>query len=323
MTELVKNIDDLKNHIAIDFIEGFDVLEFAIQDREQELKSKYIGEQLWTNLIKQYNDSFSGSSSESVILYAKALWYCQRIISNYSLLDYIPEGQLDISENGIRITTSDNKKQAFDWQIKKLEQKYLVTASRNLEGLMKMLNENIDLFADWTSSLVYVELKKNFVNSVTQFNNYTSRKISYIQFLELSPVISYVEDFYMRSVLGDNFFDELLERVVDGEDVDGSSSGSSSTPGKYDRVFHLVKGAIVQYTCLEAAKEFAFDADQSEKKASHYIQRLIEYLNNSASAVLFTNYFESDKYTAPQESTSFTSGGGIDNSEFTGVYGAF
>ncbi len=326
MTQIIKTIDDLKNHIAIDFIAGFEILEFAIEDREQELCDKYIGEALWANLVKEYNDSLSASSSEAVNAYTKALWFCQRIVANYALLDYIPEGQLDISENGIRITTTENKKQAFDWQIKQLSAKYLAAASRNIENLIFHLNKNIDKFSDWTSSPVYVSIKKNLVNSVSQFNEYTSKKISHILFYELNPVISYVEDFYIRSILGDEFFDEIQERVKDGEDVDGSvgaSTASGTQADEYDRVFHLLKGAVTQYVCFEAHKEIDCDQEIAEKKASHYVQRLVEYLNNSASADLFNKYFTSSKYTAPEESTSYTAGDGIDNSELTGVYGAF
>lgn len=323
MTQLVRSIEDLKKHIAIDFIEGFEVLEFAIEDRENELRDKYIGQQLWNKLIEEYVGDLVTSPKEDKQYFSKALWYCQRIVSNYALLDYIPEGQLDISENGIRITVNETKKQAFPWQISNLEAKYHGAASRNLEGLMILLNENIDLFSDWTSSEVYKSLKRNFVNSVTQFNEHASKKIAHLQFIELSPVISYVEDFYIRSIVGDEFFDELLERIADGEDVDSSSSSSSDIPSHYDRIFHLIKGAITQYVCFEAAKELDVDPEVCEKKASHYVQRLVEYLNKHASVDLFTNYFESGKYTAPVDSTSYTSGGGIDNSEFSGCFGAF
>lgn len=328
MTDLVKNVTDLKKHIAIDFINGFDVVEFAVEDRELELKDKYIGDALWANLVKEYAETYSNAASSTEALYTKALWYAQRVISNYSLLDYIPEGSLDISENGIRISTTDSKKQAFDWQIKKLEQKYLSTAVRNLEALLTMLNENIDVFTDWTSSAAYVANKKNFVNSATQFSQYLNIGKSHLLFLELVPVVSYVEDFYLRSILGDAFFEELQERVKDGEDVDDSTSGSTSgevLADHYDKVFHLVKGAVVHYTGMEAAEtvEHKFDKEKCGKKADHYVQRLVEYLNHNASDTLFAKYFTSTKYTAPVDSVSYTSGGGIDNSELTGVFGAF
>lgn len=328
MTELVKTIEDLKKHIAIDFIDNFDVLEYAIEDREDELKTKYIGDALWANLVKVYDDTYSNSSSSVTAHYEKVLWYCQRIISNYSLLDYIPEGQLDISDNGIRITSTDNKKQAFEWQIKNLESKYLSTAIRNLESALTYLNENIDVFTDWTSSPAYIKNKKYFVNSATEFNDFSVTKLNHISFLDLIPLISYVGDFYLRSILGDAFFEELQERILDGEDVDGSMSGSTSISilaTNYDKLFYLCKGVVVNYTGVEASEmeEYGFNKERCEEKASHFTQRLVEFLNNNASATLFTKYFESDKYTAPEESSSFTSGGGIDNSEFTGVYGAF
>ena len=182
------------------------MLEFAVEDREQELKKKYIGDDLWANLIKSYAGTYTSTDPTAISLHTKALWYCQRIVSNFSLLDYIPEGQLDISENGIRISTSDTKKQAFDWQVKKLEGKYKTTAERNLELLLQLFNENLDIFTDWTTSPAYVANKGNFVNSAREFNSYITINNSHLLFLRLVPVMSYVEDFYMRSALGDTFF---------------------------------------------------------------------------------------------------------------------
>lgn len=328
MTEIIKTINDLKQHIAIDFIEGFDVLEYAVEDREYELKKKYIGDDLWKNLVEQYNGSFSDSSSAVVNLTAKLLWFCQRVIANFSLLDYIPEGQLDISENGIRITTTDNKKQAFDWQIKKLENKYRSTAERNLEALLQLLNQSIDSFPEWTTSDAYVANKGHFVNSAIEFSQYLNIGKSHLVFLDLLPSINYIEDFYIRSVLGDDFYNELKERIKDGEDVDEPPADpDTSQDDEYDKVFNLVKAATVYYTGAQVAetkKELNFDKDQCSEKADHTIQRLVEYLNRNASDTLFKKYFESDKYTAPvDDETPFTSGDGIDNSEFTGVYGAF
>jgi len=328
MTELVKTIDDLKSHIAIDFVSDFGVIEFAVEDREAELKTKYIGAELWANLVKVYAGTYSNSSSSATAHYEKVLWYCQRIICNYSFLDYIPEGQLHISENGIRIGSTENLKQAFDWQIRQLGEKYHSTAVRNLESLLEYLNENIDVFSDWTSSPAYVANKKYFINSATEFNDFSVTKLNHTSFLDLIPLISYVGDFYLRSILGDEFFEELQERIKDGEDVDGSMSGSTSLSimaSNYDKLFYLCKGVVVNYVGVEASEmeEYNFNSEKCEQKASHFTQRLVEFLNNNASATLFTKYFESSKYTAPEESTSFTSGGGIDNSEFTGVYGAF
>ena len=328
MTQLIRTIEDLKKHIAIDFIDGFDVIEFAVEDREEELRSKYLGDELYANLVKCYDGTYEAAAEitqEMVNKHNKALWYCQRIISNAAFKDYIPEGELDISENGIRITVTDNKKQAFQWQIEKLEKKYESASDSNLELLLKLLNENLPLFDDWTSSPAYVANKVNFVYSANQFNLFSKTKITHTQFIELQPVISYVEDFYINSALGDDFYDELKERIKDGEDRDEPPADpATSQADEYDKVFKLINGAVVNYVASETGEKAGFDPDDGDKKAAHYMQRLVEYLNNKASADLFAKYYESDKYTAPvDEDTPYAAGEGIDNSAFDGVYGAF
>ena len=325
MTELVKTVEDLKKHVAIDFIDGFDVVEFAIEDRETELRTKYLGDTLWDKLKAEYAGGVVYNPETDGPLYAKALWYAQRIIINFALLDYVPEGSLDISENGIRITVNDTKKQAFPWQIKNLEDKYEKTANRNIENLLTFLDDNITRFDAWTASPVYTALKEHFVHSATEFQKYLNLDTSHVVFLKCLPDMGYVEDIMMRGMLGNDFYEELKERIKDAEDVDEPPADpTTSQDDEYDIVFDLIKGAIANYTGKRAAKILGCDPELCDETASHYVQRLVEYLNRNATDSLFANYFNSDKYTPPvDDETPFTSGGGIDNSEFTGVYEAF
>ena len=322
MTELVKNIIDLKKHIAIDFIEGYEVLQPMIEDAERKLKKEYVGAGLWAKLVAEY--ASPGSETNK---YVELLWFAQRIICNFALLDYVPEGQLDISTNGIRITTTNEKKTAFEWQIQKLEKKYSDTAYRNIELMLQFLNENIKKYDDWTSSAAYVANKGRFVNSAIEFHRFVDINKSHLTFLKLLATIDLVEDNIIRSMLGDEFYDELKERIKDGEDVDSSSDSSSSSATAedllYDKLFYLISGAVAHFTAASHDELLGVDQDKSEKNASLYAGRLVEFLNNTASTSLFKKYFESKKYIAPEESSSFTSGGGIDNSGFTGVFGAF
>jgi len=336
--KLVKSITDLKDHVAIDFIDDFDVLEKFIIDREAYLQRRYIGPDLLNKLaeIKDSADastsssasaslSDSASTSGELLVYQLLLWYCQRIVCNMAMKDYIPEGQLDISASGIRISTTNEKKQAFPWQIAQLEKRYLETANSNLEDLIDYLIKTS--VSEWISAPIYKKLRGHFVNTALEFEKYYSIDESHLVFLKLLPDVDYVEKTIVTSLLGDLFVEELKERILDGEKEESSSTSTSTTLEKYQKVLEMVAAATVLLTVAHTSV-IDCDKEEIEKRAGHIIQQLKAYLDANASESLFNNYFTSGKYTpAPTEeekaADESATSWGVDNSKLSGCYAAF
>lgn len=334
MTNLVLNITDLKNHAAIDFISGFDVLEPFISDAERWLKRRYLGAELFDKLAELHqqnadgSESVSESTSESASesssddenpILSKLLWLSQGIVTNMALLNYIPEGQLEISAQGIRINTTDTKKTAFEWQIKQLADRYIKGRDTKLEDLLQLLFENN--VPEWASSPVMKKLRQRFINSALQFEKYCSIEESHLLFLRMLPDMDYAERIYMRSILGDAFLDELRERILDGEDQLGATPTDSEKA--YAHLFDLIAAAVAYLTVQHTKVALPVEKpDDIERRAVHAQQQLKEYLDTKATASLFANYFNSDKYTAPAEDDD-TKENGVDNSQFNSLYAAF
>lgn len=311
MTKLILDINDVKSHVAIDFIAGFDVLEPFILDNEKWLIRKYTGKTLFEKLVSTKN-----TPTETPDLYAELLAIAQGIVINRSMMQYIPEGQLDISENGIRINTTDTKKTAFEWQIVKLEQRYLDTTHEKIEELLDLLFNNE--VTEWKSSPIFKNIRANFVNAAYQFNTYFNIDASHRLFLSLVPDIEYAERVYILSALGEVFFNELKVKILAGEDVLPANADASKTA--YFELFRLIRAAVVYLTVLHATSDLKKPED-IELRCVHSQQQLKSFLDEKASNDLFNSYFTSTKYTSPQIISTLNSG--IDNSVLTGIYGAF
>ena len=311
MTKLVLVLDDVKSLAAIDFVSGFDVLEPFILDNENWLTRRYIGTALLSKLALVRTPAEIGDAPSD--LYKNLLLIAQGIVINRSLMQYIPEGQLDISENGIRISTSETKKTAFPWQIEKLERRYLDASNEKIEQLLELLFEN-DI-TEWKDSDIAKRIRGNFVNSAKQFDLYFSINESHRTFLSLASDISYIERVYLKTILGEAFFLELRDKVAKGEDKLPQSPTDADK--KYLTLIDLVRAAVVLLTANYAGSSLQ-RTDDIDQRATHAQQQLKEFLNTNASAQLFTTYFNSNKYTSP--TTVITDG--IDNSNLSGIFGA-
>jgi hypothetical protein len=311
MTKLILDINDVKSHVAIDFIAGFDVLEPFILDNEKWLIRKYTGKALFEKLVSTKN-----TPAETPDIYAELLAIAQGIVINRSMMQYIPEGQLDISENGIRINTTDTKKTAFEWQIVKLEKRYLYTTHEKIEELLDLLFNN-DV-TEWKSSSIFKNIRANFVNAAYQFNKYFNIDESHQLFLSLVPDIEYAERVYILSALGEVFFNELKVKILAGEDVLPTNPDASKTA--HFELFRLIRAAVVYLTVLHATSDLKKPED-IELRCVHAQQQLKSFVDEKASNDLFNSYFTSSKYTSPEIISTLNSG--IDNSVLTGIYGAF
>jgi hypothetical protein len=314
MTKLVLDITDIKTQVAIDFIAGFDVLEPFIQDNEFWLMRKYLGNTLLNKLAQVRIPPAENPNTDG--LYDELLALAQGIIINRSIMQYIPEGQLDISENGIRINTTDTKKTAFEWQINKLEKRYLDTANEKIEILLEILFSN-DI-PQWQDSAISKKVRSNFINSAIQFDKYFSINESHLTFLYFLSHIEYFERVYLRSALGEEFFLELKEKIAASED--GYKENATETDKKYFVLFGLIRAVLVYMSVSITGSEIK-KPDDMDTRAAFAQQQLKEYLDNNSSTDVFTLYFTSSKYTDPLSITATSTG--IDNSTLSGCFGAF
>lgn len=311
MTKLVLSITDVKSQAAIDFISGFDVLEPFILDNENWITRKYLGQTLFDKLASIRT---TANAEEEFPLLYQIMILVQGVVINRSVMQYIPEGQLDISENGIRISTTETKKTAFAWQIEKLEKRYLDSSNEKIEQILELLFTNE--VTEWKSHEISRKIRSNFVNSAKQFDRYFTIGESHMTFLSLCSTIDYIERVYLLSSLGEPFFQELKTMVAKGEDKLPASPTEENK--KYIILFDLIRAAVVLLTA-SFSESLLTRTEEIETRATHAQQQLKDFLDGNASLNLFTTYFNSEKYTSADARLSY----GIDNSELTGIFGAF
>jgi len=329
-TKILTSISELKAHIAIDFVKDFGVISYAIEERENWLRDEYLGDVLFDELAAykvsadESSSSSSGSSSTENPL-QDLLYYAQRAVSNLAFMDYIPEGQLNISEKGIRIATNEEMKTAFDWQIKNLEQKYKHSGYNAIENMIILLARNLSSFSSWSGTIQHTALMGMIIWSAKDFNKYMNISESRIAFRELVPAIKKAEQFYLVPSIGQTYYDALITKVK-----------ANNAGGDDLAIINMIKPALVHLAVYMAMNEYGIDfsglfeespkkraqanqvqIESAEKFGNAYLQKLIDYLDENATASKYVEYYN---YSQESNSYSVNENRFFDNDDENGIF---
>jgi len=330
-TKLITTIAELKEHVAIDFVKNFDVIAYTVEDRETWLRDTYLGEALFDELVALASGSSSSSGSDAD-KWAELLYYAQRAITNFAFMDYIPEGQLNISEKGIRIATNEEMKTAFEWQIKQLGAKYKKSGYDAIENMIVLLSSNLSLFTSWAGTDQHANLMAEFIFSAKDFNKYYNISENRIVFRELIPAIKKAEEFYIKPSIGTTYYDALKASVKSDElSTDDRVIVNLIKPAVAHLAIHIamseygsaVKDMIVDYGKSSASvsnrnQMIQTMLESAENWGNRYLQKMIDYLDNNASETKYAAYYaysqESSSYSASEDNRFYT------NDKDDGIY---
>lgn len=226
--------------------------------------------------------------------------------------------QSQLTDTGLRTVSTENMQAAHRWEYNEVKDSLTEAGAFAMEALLKFLFKNKNDYPEWTGSEEFKALDALIFQSAADFANYFPISQPYRLFWDFRPLIKEVQDFYIISAIGEEFFTELLQEETPDDDETAA------------RI--LIKKAVAQYTIVKAIEKRSaiigtqgftvkvlgpgsdsVDADKQdasdnrlsllyqscERAGDSYLLQLKEFLNKKASALLFATYFESDKYEAP------------------------
>ncbi len=310
---LFTTIAQIKEYVAINLANEFNAIKPYIKQAETKFIKPVIGKDMYNDI-----DTYLQSSDQSDEKYNELIDRIRLPLIYYACYLYAPIGNVQVSSTGIHIVVNENKKTAFEWQIDKLEQSWLNTAHDFIEEVIEYLNENASTFTKWRESDEYIKAHSLFILSAKQFNEYVFINNSRRLYSALTPIIEDIERKYILPTIGTDMFNALKE-----------DQQSSSGPSEYNEILiNKIASAVAKLSMARAVKEFSIEiipnalfekvvqvtqnAKQSASadKMAIYINELTdngkaeikgiqEYLDETASETIFTEYFESDLYIAP------------------------
>jgi hypothetical protein len=313
---LITTKEKMKEFLAISTHTEISSVAPYIKRAEREFIIPQIGQTLYDDLnsfVESSGSSSGSGSSGDDILLTKV----QESVINFAFYLYFPMLEVHVGENGVQRMESETRKSAYQYQGSNLRDSLLISGYETLGKTLDYLEENKDTYTSWSGDAkIYKRYKYFLLNTPELFQEYFDIKNSWATFFSLRPIIKRIEDLHLEAVLGAAFLIELKDEIESNNVTD-------------DDLIEMIRKAVVSLTLSDAAhdkiiqigKDGTFEARRAglsikktepadiEKISSFinknldigdkYTKRLVEHLNNNASASKYKTYFDSDLYKDP------------------------
>lgn len=313
---LVTTTDQLRSYVPV--TKNFVISEIQpfIDAVELEYIVPLIGQEQLTTL-----DGIATPSGANLILIQKL----SKAISFLSVYKWIPFGNLNVNSGGFGVTGTANQQVASQWRVDNLEETCRREGYNALEQVLEYLwSVDEGTFTDWDASDEKLNHRSLVMLTSKDFSKYYNIDNSYDFFCTIKPGIEEVQNQYLKPILGDDFFEQLLIQISTNEV--SANNAIILTMAKravaplaiYESVASLgIKLDRWGITTLETSDQ---DSTKLRKPATKerlsyalrkagddgrkHLGNLRAYLNNNASASLYPLYFDSDLYSDPEDLTN-------------------
>lgn len=311
MALLTNDKNLVKEFVRINFINSissFPNWEVA----EQRHLIPLIGDEMYDKLVSIVADNAASDQDKELLKKARAIVAPLAYALDMAFI------QSQLTDAGLRTISTDSMQAAHRWEYNEVKEALVEAGAFAIDGFLKFLFKHKSDYAEWTGSDEYQALDALIFQTAADFANYFPINQPYRLFWDFRPLIKEVQDFYIVSAIGADFFKELLALEAPNDD---------ETEARI-----LIKKAVAQYTIVKAIEKRAaqigtqgftvkvlgpntegvdFDKQDApeaklsllyascERAGDSYLLQLKDLLNSKASAVVFPTYFTSDLYEAP------------------------
>ncbi|HRH59052.1 MAG TPA: hypothetical protein PL045_00670 [Chitinophagaceae bacterium] len=287
----------------------------SIADMEN-AEERFIEPVLGSDLYKDLQDNISADE------YADLLNRVRKALAPLAYWLELPSIATVISDSGVNSLESQNMQPVPRWKFEALREELADKGMYHLDKLLQYLWENKEDL-EWTPPATYngiIKTAKEFANIVTLFQPWRT-------FESLRIIMQQVEDNYIRSTIGDDFFEELRDVQLPEDEENWSDEEKAQAAA-----IKLIKKCVANLTIKNAVEVLqvkispagftvllteANDSPQQGEAAANNQQtgllydnvkkvgesalvKLKSYLDTTASDSIFSTYKNSDFYTAPE-----------------------
>lgn len=315
---IIKNIATVKNYVGINADMNYMSIKPYLRSAEQNYIIPLVGKEIYDVLNNAVNSEDPLSPALTALLP-----YFEAPIATLAVLAYIPTGNVIISDNGIFMSEETNLKPAALWAKEELQEFLKTTGYADLEALVDFLIDNSSDYPAFVAADAYKKFRGHFVSFTSEFNEIYDINASYRTFSRIKSVCQNIENDTIKDLLGEEYFDELIEKITDGD----------TTPDD-KKIIPMVQRAIVFLAIAEACETLPIEftdeglvirsvssnnvnrltnsAPQNSilikknyalSKGKEYLSEAKNYLNKNASSIKYTTYFNSSAYTNPANIT--------------------
>jgi hypothetical protein len=262
-------------------------------------------------LTQEVFDALQGKVDNNDAAWNTLLNICRAAIAPLAVWLDLPFYQASLEDGGLKTTHSDNKQAAHQWEYNRVETALVNKGMAALEDLIEHLLKQGDTY-DWEDN----KDELCIFRTGTEFSKFVYLNQPNLTFQQLRPLVKEVEDHFIKSAIGDDFYTELLKLAE---------------PKNENKIaIQLIKKAVANYTVVRAVERLpvkitpnglmatlqdnseAFNAEapakdkslmilmnSAQREGDAYHVQLMNYVNRTASPEVFETFYDSEFYKPP------------------------
>lgn len=229
--------------------------------------------------------------------------FVQNAMVNFTMIFFCDAGQLEISNAGLQLNLSKERKTGFQWQIVDLKKHYKRKAFTALENLLNYLYHSATIdFPNWHNSENKKKYCSDYFLNATQFSSFYNINNDFAYFLQLKPHLIYADDDCISPILGDALSDEMKNKILNNsltsdeeillKYIQKALSYKTIATAIPQLITHLDEFGITENYFSPAQSVKASEPARNEfvslllkdcdKKGDTYLYKLRSFLNNNA-----------------------------------------
>lgn len=312
---LIKDIVTLKQVLGgVQKNTNWITFEPFVRKAEYEQIVKSIGEDFYNELV-----AYVGADSTVKALIERL----RNAAGFYALGIATPQLVVGLGDSGATTNTQGGNTAIAKWMYVELRDSAIDQADSAMEDALQYLEKNEATFETWQGSEAYTISRNLFIHSATELTKYFPHtKNSRRMYLALRDYLIKQEEYFIRPLIGDEFFDYLKSKLVDANHVWSDAE---------KKVLELLKHALANKAfsdCLpflNMNKDFRLvtetDGVRNEDPASQgrrdgikaqcddnaklFSNKLKAYMDSVASGTVLPTYFASSAYTVSKANKSY------------------
>jgi hypothetical protein len=307
---IINSVEQLRNHLPVGAANSIKSLpNFSVAEERYLLP--IIGASLY--------DALQTPNSDAVQLLEK----CRAVVAPFAYLLQLPFIQTTITDNGLIAMTAEGQRKAFQWEYRGIEEALTNQGYAAQEMLILYLQTNKAKFPTWSESPYNDSSDFAFIRNGAELGKAITITQPHRSFMMLRPLFAVVGELTIQELLGTAFYNALSAKIFAG-------TISSAAELQLLKLIRMTSARLVMeqastelnirfnsgngFTVVDSLKdepdagrknardtELQKFASLMKKDAAALMEKISQLLDETASAELFPEYFNSGKYTNPHE----------------------
>lgn len=201
---LINNTEELKQYIPVSIALAYEDIAPQLRMVERDIILPKFSKTIYDYV------NHSDNASEDHAKHLLSL-LCEAT-AHLAVLEYLSIGQVQISSAGILISSTQNQKTAFEWQVREAQKQMARIGWSAIESAMAFLAglPPGELRTAWQATETYAEAQKMLIPSLRKFQQHVHLGNSHLLYQRLLPVQYQNQEEHIRPMMGEALWARVL-----------------------------------------------------------------------------------------------------------------